>query len=167
MGEVAHQIVPGGTSSCAERLQKIKILVGQVMAERGVTARKMYRDGIISKRHSVKFIEKLEDGVIPTSEFFAVVDYLKIDMCQAMLVAECLTEPTAYFDPVSQTAKDVAQATIVNLYEKSQACVGSFEPVREAIVNNVGAKTADALIAHHNDCEAKRTEDDVFGRAFR
>lgn len=123
-------------------------LIRAVMRERRITKTQLRDAGIIRKCTWRCFDDRLDSGEISTREMSALLQYLNIDLVQAVLALVVLKDADEYFEPTCETAAMLAQGLVVSLTQQMMTLEGRFNPLKRGLCVSIAERHATSLIEH-------------------
>ncbi|MGE4404370.1 hypothetical protein [Pseudomonas sp.] len=118
------------------------------IARSGKGVRELTRANVISERTRRNFYERLEGGLLSTTEVEAIFAYLKINPVKAMVAVQLMQNPMTYYDPACETLATMAEELTHALLEQMSALYGDFTPIHRNLCKVQAAKLAKEFAKH-------------------
>lgn len=136
--------VTGGNASAVG----LAAIVRAEISRSGKGLREMKRNKVISERTRRNFYEKLEAGLLSTTEVDAVLAFLKIDPFRMMVAVRLLQDPLTYYDPECETLTTMAEELAEAMQEQFAALNGDFTPIHRTLCKTQASRLAKEMANH-------------------
>jgi hypothetical protein len=126
----------------------LAVIIRAEISRSGKGVREMTRCKVISERTRRNFYDRLEGGLLSTTELNAVLSFLKIDPVKAMLAIRLMQDPLSYFDPTCETLATMAEELAYAMQEHFAALHGDFTPIHRNLCKVQASKLAREMVNH-------------------
>jgi hypothetical protein len=139
---------PSPQAVCGSSVPGLATIIRAEIERSGKGLRELTRNKVISERTRRSFYERLEAGLLSTTEVMKIQEFLGIDPIRVMCALLIMRDPMTYFDPFCETLATVAQEFGPALQEQVAAIRGDFTPIHRNLCKAQVSKLAKEMAKH-------------------